>query len=227
MRRFYELIRNNIFKDNIYSFFKKNSSDQRLPLITISREMGSGGRPIADIVAKKLGRPWKIYHKNIVEKIAKQTNLEKQLIKEVDEKKIPLIEDTIADVFGKRYLNLTTYHKGLVKILSTIGLRGHAIIIGRGAHYLFPDALNIRIICEMPQRIAWEMQYERISRNEAIRRIEQSDKSRYEFEKALFGHDIRKAQHYDLVIRTGQNLSIHDAADLIIRIAKRRFGKIV
>lgn len=75
----------------------------------------------------------------------------------------------------------------------------------------------------MPQRIKWMMEFEKISEKEAVQRIEDSDEKRIEFVRTVFQHDPRKAHHYDIVIRTGQNLSIEDAADLIVRMAKRRF----
>jgi len=223
MRRFIALINKNIFGDFLLG--KKGFIRVRkiLPLITISREMGSGGRPIAYLVEKKLGPPWKVYHREIIDEIAKQTHLEKKLIKEIDENKIPMIDELIGDFFGKRYVSLSTYYKHLVKILSTIGHRGYAIFVGRGSHNLFPQALKVRIICEMSQRIKWEMEFEHLTKTQAMNRIEDSDTKRYEFEKAVYSHDIRKAHHYDLVIRTGPSLSIEDAADLIVIMAKRRF----
>lgn len=223
MRRLFQLIDKNLFSSRLSSFFAKKNASQKLPLITISREKGSGGRPIAYLIEKKLGRPWKVYHGEIVDEIAKQTHLEKKLVKEVDESKIPLIEELVSDFFGRRYLNLTSYYKNLVKILSTIGHRGHVIIVGRGAEYLFPHALNVRVTCEMKQRILWMMQYEKLTRREAVDRIERSDRERNEFIETLFHHDPRKAHHYDLVIRTGPNLSIEDAARTIVFLAKRRF----
>ena len=53
-------------------FAKKETSGGASPLITLSREMGAGGKPIAKIVAKKLGRKWKVYHEEIVDKIAEE-----------------------------------------------------------------------------------------------------------------------------------------------------------
>jgi hypothetical protein len=76
----------------------------------------------------------------------------------------------------------------------------------------------------MDQRINWLMEYEKISRSEAVKRIEKSDQECYEFERNLFKHDIKKAHHYNLIIRTGRSLSIKDAADTIVFLAKRRFG---
>ncbi len=223
MKRLFALINKNISLAFLTNRKRVNPTQEKLPIITISREMGSGGRPIAVLVAKKLGQPWKLFHREIIDQIAKETHLEKKLIKEIDEIRVPSIEEIIADLFGKKYLSLSNYYKHLVKILTTIGRRGYVIIVGRGAHYLFPQALKVRIICEMDQRIKWEMEYEHLTRSQAIKRIEESDRKRYEFEKALYNHDIRKAHHYDLVIRTGRYLGIEDAADLIIMMARRRF----
>src|SRR3989338_5283562 len=207
MKRLFELINKNILKE----FFSEKThlipTEKELPIITISREMGSGGRPIANLVVKTLGKPWKLFHREIIEEISKESQMEKKLIKEVDENKIPLIDELVADFFVKRYLNLSNYYKNLVKVLSTVGHRGYVIIMGRGAQYLFPQALNVRIICETDQRIKWLIEYEKI----------------IDFEKAIYGHDPRKAHHYDLVIRTGPEISIEDAADIIVFAARKKF----
>lgn len=225
MKKLHELVQENVQLFKLSEHFKKYSlSKKKLPLVTISRETGSGGKPVADLVCKKLGSPWQVYHKDIVDAIAKDARLEKQLISKVDENKLPVIEQFISDIFGQRYISLNTYQQHLVKILSAIGSRGYAIIVGRGGAYLFEHALKVRIICEMEQRIIWEMQYEKISRKQAITRIQTSDIQRYEFEKALYSHDIKKAHHYDLVIRTGKQLSITQAADIIVLAIRQRFG---
>jgi cytidylate kinase len=219
------LVNKNVLWQQLTSLFNNHPQDKKdqPPIITISREMGAGGRPIAYLVAKRLGRPWRVYHREIVDEMAKETNLKKELVKEVDEKDIKLLDEFVADLIGKRYLSLSAYRRHLLTLLAVIGKKGHAIIIGRGANYFFPHALKVRIICEMEQRIKWEMEYEDIPREEAIRRIEKSDKDRVNFMKALYQHDPRKAHHYDLVIRTGRSLSVEDAASLIVLAAKRRF----
>lgn len=219
MKRFFELINRNLFV-----YFKKVSKTQDiLPLITIAREKGSGGRPIAYLIAEKLGKPWKVYHKEIVEQIAKETDLKKELIREVDEKKISFIDQMIADFFGKKYLNLASYHKHLLKVLSTIAQRGNAIVVGRGGQILFRNAFKVAISADRQQRIEWIVRYEKVSKNEAVRRIEKSDAERLEFVKAVYNKDPRDMHLYDLVIKTGENMSIEEAADLIVKEAKRRF----
>lgn len=221
MKRIFQLINKNLSSLITGSLVEKN---KKYPsVITISRERGSGGRLIAYLVAKKLGKNWKVYHKEIIEEIAHKTHLEKKIIKELDEQQIPLIEGLIGEIFGKRYPTFSSYYKNLVRIVSTIGQLGNVIIIGRGAEYIVPHALKIRIICEMEQRIKWEMEYEHLTRKQSIDRIEKSDIARSDFIKTLYHHDTKKAHHYDLVIRTGPNLSLEEAAELIVHAAKRRF----
>lgn len=186
--------------------------------------MGSGGRPVAYIVEHKLGNPWKVYHAEIVEELAKQTNLEKKLIKEVDEANIPFIDEVLYDFFGRRYMNLGNYYKHLVRVLSTIGQRGYAIIMGRGAEFLFPHSLNIKLICDFDQRVNWISSFEKVSKREAVERIRESDRKRTNFIKTLYGKDYNDPHHYDLVIKTGSEIPIEEASEIIVSEAKRRFG---
>lgn len=221
MKRLFELINRNLSFSRIVTLHK--SPPEALPIITISREYGSGGSTVAQLIAKRLGKKWKLYHQEIVDEIARESHLEKRLINDIDEGRVPLIDELILDMFGRRYLNLSSYYKHLVRILTTIGHRGYAVILGRGANFLFPGALKIRIVCEMEQRINWLIKDKKISRERAIKILEDSDQKRKEFCQTVFQHDPRKAHHYDLILRTGKDLNVNDAADLIVHLARRRF----
>ena len=221
MKRLFELINKNIEGSALHTLHTIKQS--HLPIITISRERGSGGRPIAYLVAKKLKNPWKVYHKDIVDEIADETTLDPDLIGQLDEHQSSAIAELLNTIFGKKFLSINAYYKHLLNILATIGARGNAIIIGRGANYLFPDALKIRIVSKMEDRIVAMIKYEHISLREAKKQIETSDKDRISFTKELFQHDPCKAHHYDLVIRTGKNIDVESAADMIVSLAKKKF----
>jgi len=228
MRNIFKLINKNVFNfnQNFPRLLKKKRPKRAkvAPVITLSREMGAGGRPIARMVVRRLGHPWKLYHKEIINKIVSETKLQRRLVEKVDERKLSLIEEMIYDLFGRQYVTLSSYYRHLIKVVTTINQRGHAVILGRGANFILPNALNVRIICGMKQRIEWEMKFEKISRATAIKRIRKSDKEREAFIKTLYDHSDKKAHHYDLVIKTGPDLSIYDAVDLIILAAKKRFA---
>lgn len=220
MEKIYEIFQKNFFPQTKKPSLKNNGP---LPIITISREMGSGGKAIANLIALQLGKPWKVYDHALIDKIAKNKDLEEELIKSIDPKRLPLADIIVDSIFGKRKSNLPGYYRHLVKVLSLAGLKGYSIILGRGANFLFPSSLNIRIICLLDQRITWQMTYEHISRSEAIKRIEESDRERRKFVESLFNHNNCKAYHYDLVIRTGSDITVEDATNIIVDLAKRKF----
>jgi len=219
MEKFLKIFQNKLFPS-------KRSYQQSIgpsPIITISREMGSGGKSTANLIASQLGEPWKVYDHDLIDKIAKNKGLEEELVKSIDPKRLPLADITAAKTFGKRFSRLSGYQRHLIKVMTLVGLKGYTIVLGRGANFLFPHALNIRMICQFDQRVSWQMTYEQISRPEAIKRIEESDKERKEFVESLFNHNHTKAYHYDLVIRTGSNITVEDATSIIIDLASRKF----
>jgi cytidylate kinase len=165
MKRLFELINKNLEGTALHLLHKQKNSP--FSIITISRERGSGGRPIAYLVAKKLKSPWKVYHKDIVDEIARETSLDNEVIAQLDEHQSNVIKETINTIFGKQILTMNAYYKHLLHILATIGMRGNAIIIGRGANFLFPNALKIRIISSMEDRIQAMVKYEHITPKEA------------------------------------------------------------
>lgn len=219
MEKFYKIFQKKFFPAKKLSQYSNGS----LPLITISREMGSGGKSTANLIASYLGKPWTVYDHEQIDAIAKNKQLEEKLSQSIDPKKLPLANIIIAKTFGKRFPHLSGYQRHLIRVMTLVGLKGYTIILGRGGNFLFPQALNIRMICQLDQRITWQMTYEHISRSESIKRIEESDEERRKFVKSLFNHNHCKAYHYDLVIRTGLNISIEDAANIIIDLAKRKF----
>lgn len=210
-----------IFRNTV---IKKNSLIEK-PLITISREKGSGGKPIAYLTAERLGHPWKVYHQDTLEQIvAHQEELSNWFKSQIDNETRDMVNTLIQSRIGERYNALSQYHKDLVLLLASIGTKGNAIIVGRGAQYLFPDALKVRLICKIEQRIEWLMKYEHVSHNEASQLIHESDSQRENFIKGLFGHDPQTPHHYDIILKTSEHIKLEDAAATIFQLAKRRFG---
>lgn len=222
MKRLFELINRNLEGTVLHR--ATDHKNGTLPIITISREQGSGGRPIAYLLAKKLGGAWKVYHKDIVEEIAHETALDPELVEQLDEHQSSTIKELLNTAFGKQFLSMNAFYKHLLHILASIGTRGHAIIVGRGANFLFPHALKIRIVSRMEDRVQSMIKYEHISAREAKKQVEDSDKERIDFTISLFQHDPRKAHHYDLVIRTGKDMDIETATEAIFLLAKKRFN---
>lgn len=222
MRKLFELVEKNLNFNRLTDFFRREKPGDK-PLITISREYGSGGSIIAAKLAKKLGKSWRVFHDEIIEEIAKEAHTDRKLIKEIDESKIPFMQDVLEDFFGKKHVGLESYSKHLLKILEKIGERGHAIIVGRGSNFLFPDSLKIRVLADMKHRINVVMRVKKVSEEKARKILEDYDTHRIRFAQSLFHHDPRKPHHYDLTIKISESLGIDPATHLIYTLAKKRF----
>ena len=224
MKKMFDLIDRNLFLSKLTKKLTKKPQKKEAPVITLSREFGSGGSIIAEKVSKMLGKKWKTYHSEIVDRIAKDTDLEKKWVDAVDEGKVPLINLIVGDLFGKKYINLRSYSLHLTRILKMIGKKGYAVIVGRGGNFILPDSLKIRIITDMDKRIKTIMEMKKVSQDKAIEMINSSDRKREQFIKQLFNHSTKNPYHFDVVIKTGDNITDDDAVSLIVKLAKKKFG---
>lgn len=221
--KIFEIINKNLQTSINFPYLKRAEENKILPIITISREKGAGGRIVAKKLAKKLGKKWDYFDKDIVEKIAEESKTSTKRVKEIEEKHIPYFQDFIESWIDENGFNLNTYHKNLVKVLYELGNRGNAIILGRGANFIFNNALKVRIIADRDQRIKWLMQYEKMTEKAAKKDIEETDKETNKFIADLYNKDITDSKNYDLVIKTSPSLPVEEAVDIIARVAKKRF----
>lgn len=221
--KIFNIINKNLQSSINFPFTKNGRENKVLPIITISREKGAGGIVIAEKLAKKLGKKWDYYHKDIVDKIAEKTKTSSAKVKEMEEMPAPYLQDFLESFFGGNGLDVGKYQKNLIKVLLELGKRGNAIIVGRGANFIFPDALKIRIIADKEQRIKWLMQYENLSEKAAVKEADETDKESTKFISNLFNKDITDPKNYDLIIKTSPAFTADMAADIIARVAKKRF----
>ncbi len=192
------------------------------PFITISRESGSGGTPIAKLVAKKL--KFKFYNKKLIDLIAKETKKRKVLIESLDEKDRGMVEDIVQSFFNPDYVAGETYFKHLCRVMMTLAKKGNCVIIGRGANFITSDygGLHVRIVAPFLVRAGYTAQYEGYTIYEARERMQKFDKERKDFIKEYFGKDPSNANYYDLVINTAE-LKPELATEVILTAFKKKF----
>lgn len=211
-------------ENRIFPLFSKSVTKTPPPIITISRLTGSGGKTIAKMVAKKLEKPWKVWDKEILEEIAKNTKKNVEFFKEFDERTISLTEEYINDFFGKDVPIFSRYEKQLIKVLTAIGQQGYAIIVGRGANFLFPSALKIRIVAPEDVRLENMVKYEKeYTREQSQQWLINTDTRRDEFIKRIYNKDPNDPLYYDVVINT-QIIPLTTAAKGITLLAKSIFN---
>lgn len=222
--KIFKIVNRNLQTSINFPFLKRAEENKILPIITISREKSAGGLMIAEKLAKKLGKKWDYFDKDIVEKIAKESKTSPAKVEEIEEKPVSYFQEFLESLMADNIFTLNTYHKNLLKVLYEIGSRGNVIIVGRGANFIFDNALKVRIIADKEQRIKWLMKYEKMSESAAKKDVEEADKERNKFVANLYNKDVTDPKNYDLTIKTSLSLPVEDAVDIIARIAKKRFN---
>ena len=184
------------------------------PVVTISRRMGSGARIVAEKLAHNLG--WSLWSKELLDAIAEDADVSRKVVEAFDEKTISEIELFAHAALGDFEMGDFIYKKHLIKAIAAIAKLGNVIILGRGANFLLPDALHIRIDASDEHRIMNMMKYEALTRNEAEVKLRDSDKARQHFLLSAFGRERVVSAQYDLTIWMDK-FSTEDAAKIIER----------
>lgn len=196
------------------------------PFITVAREPGSGGAPIAQAVAEKLG--FTFVDEQIIEEIATSTRKRREIIKEVDEKSRTQIDDIVHSVLNQEYIDDLTYMKELTQVILAYALRGHVVILGRGANFITPfgQGLHVNIVAPYKTRVLRAQEFEGLSEADAKKIIKKVTADREQFIKQYFTKNKKKRTEYDLIINT-HSFQVDEARDVVIEAFYRKFSRSV
>lgn len=194
------------------------------PFITIAREPGSGGKPIAKLVAEKLG--FTLVDEQIIEEIAHSTKKRKDVIQGIDEKSRGAIEDIMHSVMNREYVDDLRYIKELVKVILVYAHKGHCVILGRAGNFITPFAHGLHVMITAPYhvRVQRAVDYEGVSEKRAKEIIAEVEKEREDFVKQYFDQDLKKSNAYDLTLNTTY-FDIEDSRDIIIKAFCHKFKR--
>ena len=192
------------------------------PFITISREPGSGGKPVASLVAKRLD--FTLYNRKMIEDVGRDVHQRKALLEKIDEHGRTVIDDIIHGTFNPDYVSDISYIRSLSSVILSAAMRGEVVILGRGANFITPfnKGLHVRICAPYLIRVERAVKFERFTRDEAVREIRKTDEQRKEFIRQYFGKDVSNPNYYDLVINT-TSMTVDNTACLVIEAFKNKF----
>lgn len=189
--------------------------EKNLPfVITISRQLGSGGSFIGQQLAQKLNAFYA--DREIIRKAAEQLSVLEEDLESRDEKILSFWESFVyttvfaPDVYIPSRSLLPTdreLFEAEAEIIKHIARERSAVIIGRcGFHILreFPNRLSLFLHAEHAFRSDRIQKQYAISSDEAETMIVQSDKERALYCKTFTGKNWTDATLYDLSIDTGK-----------------------
>ena len=200
-------------------------------VITINRELGSGGRTVGRILAEKLGVPY--YDKALTKPLEEKFDMSIDQIEELKGtnrswwesiKRVLILGEDAAnsseyyDEEKKKLVTSEAVLKAEKEILQSIANEESCVIAGRSAFFVtngHQNRLNILIQASMESRLKRVMAKQGISEKEAKKIIKEVDETREEYMKNNAHTSRYDTRNYDLVIKMDGKTE-EDAVNVIL-----------
>ena len=204
-------------------------------VITINRELGSGGRTVGRKLAEKLNVAF--YDKALINELKEKFHLDTEEIEMLKSGKSDWWREFInsALYLGQGmnemwYYNRMTGKEGFLvtsndmfkqdkEILTKVAEEDSCVIAGRSGFSVFadhPNHLSILIQAPLEHRVQRIMSKQNLSREEAEKVIKKVDEMRENYVKKYTGTSRYDTRNYDLVINM-EGKTEDDAVDLILQ----------
>ena len=199
-------------------------------IITIGRELGSGGRTIGKLVANQLGIPY--YDRELIDEAAKKSGLSSRFIEDNEQKSPGSFLYNLVMGNSRGYGILRDADRQSLPLAEQIYIaqkdvitavvdKGACVIVGRCADYILrgrKDLLRVFIYADPDQRLRRAVQEYGLSEQNAKQEIERSDKARARHYSDFTEQTWGARQNYDLMLNSGV-LGFAACADVICSLA--------
>ena len=220
-------LRNNENKETVTVEEKSEVENQngRNIVITIAREYGSGGRYIGKLVAEKLGI--KLYDKEFVKKVAEETGLSEEFIKNNEQKR-----DALADLNNGYYFGLNNADELFLKeseIIKNTAEKESCVIVGRCADFILNDRKDVTkvfIYSNMENKVKRATEFYALDKAKAEKEITRINKLRANHYKHYTEKEWNNPNNYDICINS-DTLGVEKSADLICEIVNKKTDQLV
>lgn len=198
------------------------------PIITISRQMGSGGHTIAEMISERTG--FELYDEKIVNMVAENSGLAPDFITQKGEyMNFGSLFDFSANM---QYAYMGAENHNVMEQIFTLqnevilngAQKGPCIFVGRGANYLFKDhdnCIRIFIYSDMPHRVERAKNEYNLNVKNVEKYLKQRDTMRANYYKFHTGESWNSIKSYDLMISTAV-FGIEGAFEMILNAMKRK-----
>ena len=207
-------------------------------VITISREVGSGGHTVGQILSGKLNVRY--CDKALIEALQEQFKLTPGEIERLKGEKKNWLADFLqfvspmppALVMGVNPSYKPVYRpevtsddlfKAETEILRELAQEGSCIIAGRSGFFVFgqhPNHLHVLVTASKANRVRRVMTKQGLTEEAAAALIEDIDTKRENYIKRYTGTSRYDARNYDLVINMDQLADEESAADIILQFIR-------
>lgn len=187
------------------------------PLVAVSRWAGARGEEVAQRVAEWLD--YGLFGPETIDRLAADETLRARLSRGAD----PAAAAELAAQLEAVRARAPEAPMALVEVVAGLGIRGMAVVLGRGAAVILPPSRALRVLVVAPDAL----RAERLAKDQGIDLVEaraciaSADAAR-RAALAGFGLVAEDLTHFDLVLNT-EALSIDAVAALVVDALRRRF----
>lgn len=200
-------------------------------VITINRELGSGGRTVGRKLAERLKVEY--YDKALIKALQEKYHMSVEEIEKLKgqeqgwwmdfKRKIGISASDVKFYYAKQddtreLLEAEDLFRTEIDFLKSIAKEESCVIAGRSGFYIFrdhPNHLNIFIQASMLSRVARVAREQNMSKEEARMTIEKIDQMRENYIKEQTGLSRYDTRNYQLVLSMDE-LTEDDAVDVIM-----------
>lgn len=195
-----------------------------MPVITISRQFGAGGRTLGNNLASRLG--YTVVDEDVIEQIAQKANVSPEWIKSLEQEAGGSLQRYFSGLKSVResylykavidkqgYIDGHRYVELLYEIIPQLANRGNVIILGRGSHYILqnrPNTYHFLLVARHEDRIQFLCQNYDIDQNKAQQIVSRQDKIRTNLYRYFGKEDYNSPFLYHTVLNMS-HLSLDQA----------------
>ncbi|MBQ6216570.1 MAG: cytidylate kinase family protein [Erysipelotrichaceae bacterium] len=172
-------------------------------VITIERELGSGGHEIGERIAKELGIAF--YDYDLIEKAAAETGLSNELITRKEERVNGVWYTLYNQSYGytRQESETDAIFDAQKKVIRDIAGKESCVIVGRLGAYILknrPNTFNIFISADRNYRAERLSQYRHEDKQTILEDLEWEDNLRKSYCRHFTGHSWGLARHYHICL---------------------------
>jgi len=217
------------------SCVSRRLTESSVAIITISRMFGSGGSEVAQLVADRLG--WTLLDNAVVDAVAERIGATPAEVASREER-LPSMVERLASAMAlssQEWISPMTDAKlppsdeRLVEVTKRVVeeavARGPVVVVGRGAQSQLAarsDALHVFCYAQRAALIARTAEREKVSREEAAKLVDETNKHREEWVRKHWSRSWRAHENYHIALDT-EWFGIRPAAELVVQVARQRF----
>ena len=198
-------------------------SQTSMPVITINREYGAGGRSLAAVLSEKLGIPY--YDRDFVKKTMDESGFDEADVEREGEELSR--SSQMIDHFLSGTVPYSSSHDAIFQAEKKVILelsKSPCIIIGRCANRILDEAgidnISIYLHAPMEKRLKRAEELAEYGETKPEKFLEKRDSQRRTFYKQYTGRDITDASNYTFCFDVGK-VSIPACADIVMKLIEQ------